>query len=101
MLFSTMDDRVQGDLLTIGLPQTVFDIAVVISGQRDFLVPNDLLFDSQFFEDILFDFRRDASGRRGPVVLDGEVQRIFSILVQEHEKSLSADLEDLLNVFSF
>jgi hypothetical protein len=49
----------------------------------------------------LFDFRRDASGRRGPVVLDGEVQRVFSILVQKHKKSPSADPEDLLNVFSF
>jgi len=60
-----------------------------------------LLFDSQFFEDILLDFSRDASRGSGSLVSDGEVRGIFSILVQKHEKSPSTDPEDFLNVFSF
>ena len=49
----------------------------------------------------MFDVSRDGSGRGRPVVLDGEVRRIFSILFQEHEKSPSADFEGFLNVFTF
>jgi hypothetical protein len=44
MLFGTIDNRVQGDFLTIGLPQTVPDIAIVIRCQRNFFVPNDFFF---------------------------------------------------------
>jgi hypothetical protein len=45
MLFGTVDNRIQGDFLTIGLAQAVPNIAIVIRGQRDFFVPNDFLFD--------------------------------------------------------
>jgi hypothetical protein len=45
MFFGPMDDCVQGDFLTIGLLQTVSDIAVVIRRQGNFFVPNDFLFD--------------------------------------------------------
>jgi hypothetical protein len=45
MLFGTVDNRVQGDFLTIGLAQAVPNIAIVVRGQRDFFVSNDFLFD--------------------------------------------------------
>jgi hypothetical protein len=45
MLFGTVDNCVQGDFLTIGLPQAVPNIAIVIKRQGDFFVSNDFLFD--------------------------------------------------------
>jgi len=62
---------------------------------------DDLFFNRQFLEDILFNFRRDAPRRTCPLVLDREVLRVFFIRFQKHEKSPSADPEDLLDISSF
>jgi hypothetical protein len=49
----------------------------------------------------VFNVRRDASGRRGFLVLDREELRIFFILLEEHEKSPSLDSQDLLDILPF
>ena len=48
----------------------------------------------------MFNLRRDASGRRGFLVLNGEALRIFFILLEEHEKSPSLDSQDLLDILA-
>jgi hypothetical protein len=62
---------------------------------------DDFLFNRQFSENILLNVRRNIAGGLGPLVLDREVQRVFSELFQKHEKSPSADPEDLLDIGSF
>jgi hypothetical protein len=44
---------------------------------------------------------RNAPGSPGSLVLDREVLRVFFTLSQKHEKSPSADFEDLLDIGSF
>jgi hypothetical protein len=45
MLFGSANNGSQGDFLTVGLPQAVFDKAVVVGLQGDLSVLDDSLFD--------------------------------------------------------
>jgi hypothetical protein len=45
MLFSSTDDGGEGYFLMIGLPQTIFDITVIVRGERDVLVLDNVFFD--------------------------------------------------------
>ena len=42
--FGSADDGGQGYFLMMGLPQSVFDVAVIVRLQRNFLILNDFLF---------------------------------------------------------
>jgi hypothetical protein len=100
MLFGSTDDGGKGYLLAIGLPQTIFDVGVIVRGQRDVLVLDNVFFDGEFKEQILLKGLGD-SGRGGPMVLDGEMVRIFSILSHESKEPSFFNFKDLLEVFSF
>ena len=100
MFFGSTDDGRKGYLLVIGLSQTIFDVAVIIGGQRDVLVLNNVFFDGEFREQILLKGIGD-SGRGGSMVLDGEMVRIFSVLSHESKKPSFFDSKDLMEMFSF
>lgn len=100
MLFGSTDDGRKGYLLVIGLPQTIFDVAVIIGGQRDVLVLDNVFFDGEFKEQILLKGLGD-SGRGGSMVLDGEMVRIFSVLSHESKKPSLLNAKNLLEMFSF
>ena len=100
VLFGSADDGGEGYFLVIGLPQTIFDVAVVIGGQRDVLVLDNVFFDGEFKEQILLKGLGD-SGRGGSMVLDGEMVRILSVLSHESKKPSFFNSKDLLKVFSF
>jgi hypothetical protein len=84
----------------VGLPQTIFDVGVIVRGQRDVLVLDNVFFDGEFKEQILLKGLGD-SGRGSSMVLDGEMVRIFSILSHERKKSSFFNSKGLLEVFSF
>jgi hypothetical protein len=84
----------------IGLPQTIFDVAVIIGGQRDVLVLDNTFFDGEFKEQILLKGLGD-SRRGGSMILDSKMVRIFSILSHESKKPSFFNPQDLLEVFSF
>jgi len=100
VLFRPVNDGRQRDFLVVGIFQTVFDIAVVIGRERDFFVLDNGFFDRKFFENIPFGLRID-SRRTLPLILDGEIFRIFFILLDEGEEPSFLDSQDLLDVFSF
>jgi len=100
MLFGSTDDGRKGYLLVIGLPQTIFDVAVIIGGQRDVLVLDNVFFDGEFKEQILLKGLGD-SGRGGSMILDSEMVRIFSVVSHESKKPSFFNPQDLLEVFSF
>ena len=99
MFFGSTNHGGHGDLLAIFLPQVVFDKAVVVGLQRDLFVLDDSLFNRQFLQDILFDLWRN-SWRGGPLILNGEMLRIFFILVDEREEPSFLDCQDFLNIGS-
>ena len=45
VLFGSADDRGERYFLVIGLPQTIFDVAVIVRGERDVLVLDNVFFD--------------------------------------------------------
>jgi hypothetical protein len=45
MLFGTINDGGQGDLLMVGCTQAIFDIAVIVTGEGNFLVLDNVFFD--------------------------------------------------------
>jgi len=45
VLFGSTDDGGEGYFLMIGLPQTIFDVAVIVRGERDVLVLDNVFFD--------------------------------------------------------
>jgi len=100
MLFGSTDDGRKGYLLVIGLPQTIFDVAVIVGGQRNVLVLDNVFFDGELKEQILLKDLGD-SGRGGSMILDGEMVRIFSVLSHESKKPSFFNSQDLLEVFSF
>jgi hypothetical protein len=100
MLFGSADDGGKGYFLVIGLPQTIFDVAVIVRGQRDVLVLDNVFFDGEFKEQMLFKGLGD-SGRGDSMVLEGEMVRIFSILSHESKKPSFFNSKHLLEVFSF
>jgi hypothetical protein len=44
VLFGSTDDGGEGYFLMIGLPQTVFDVAVIVRGEGDVLVLDNVFF---------------------------------------------------------
>jgi hypothetical protein len=84
----------------IGLPQTIFDVGVIVRGERDVLVLDNVFFDGEFKEQIVLKGLGD-SGRGGSMVLDGEMLRILSVPSHESKKPSFFDPKDLLEVFSF
>jgi hypothetical protein len=100
VLFGSTDDGGEGYFLMIGLPQTIFDVGVIVRGERDVLVLDNVFFDGEFKEQILLKGLGD-SGRGGSIVLDGEMVRIFSILSHESKKPSFFNSKDLLEMFSF
>jgi len=79
LLFGSADDGGEGYLLVIGLSQTIFDVGVIVRGERDVLVLDNVFFDGEFKEQILFEGLGD-SGAGGSMVLNGEMVRILSVL---------------------
>jgi hypothetical protein len=100
VLFGSTDDSGEGYFLVIGLAQTIFDVGVIVRGERDGLVLDNVLFNGEFEEQILLKGLRD-SGTGGSMVLDGEMVRILSVLPQESKKPSFLNSKDLLEVFSF
>ena len=100
VLFGSTDDGGKGYLLVIGIPQAIFDVGVIVRGQRDILVLDNVFFDGEFKEQILLKGFGD-SWRRGSMVLEGEMVRIVSILSHESKKPSFFNSKDLLEVFSF
>jgi hypothetical protein len=100
MLFGSTNHGGQGDLLAIFLSQTVFDKAIVVGVQRDLFVLDNLLFNRQFLQDMVFYLWRN-SWRGSPLVLNREMLRIFFILVDERKESSLLDCQDFLNIGSF
>jgi hypothetical protein len=100
VLFGSTDDGGERYFLVIGLSQTIFDVGVIVRGERDVLVLDNAFFNGEFKEQILLKGLRD-SGRGGSIVLDGEMVRIFSILSHESKKPSFFNTKDLLEVFSF
>jgi hypothetical protein len=45
VVFGTPDDSGEGYFLMTGIPQSVFDVAIIVRLERNFLILNDLLFD--------------------------------------------------------
>jgi hypothetical protein len=100
VLFGSADDGGEGYFLVIGLPQTIFDVGVIVRGERDVLVLDNVFFDGEFKEQILLKGLGD-SGRGASMVVDGEMVRIFSVLSHESKKPSFFNSKDLLEVFSF
>jgi hypothetical protein len=44
VLFGSTDDRGEGYFLMIGLPQTVFDVAIIVKGEWEVLVLDNVFF---------------------------------------------------------
>ena len=100
VLFGSTDDGGEGQFLVIGLPQTIFDVGVIVRGERDVFVLDNVLFNGEFKQQILLKGLRD-SGRGGSMVLDGEMVRIFFIASHESKKPSFFNSQDFLEVFSF
>ena len=100
VLFGSADDGGERYFLVIGLPQTIFDVGVIVRGERDVLVLDNVFFDGEFKEQILLKGLTD-SGRGASLVVDGEIVRIFSVLSHESKEPSFSNTKDLLEVFSF
>ncbi len=100
VLFGSTDDGGEGYLLVIGFPQTIFDVSVIVRGERDVLVLDNVFFYGEFKEQILLKGLGD-SGRGASMVLDGELMGISSILSHESKKPSFFNTKDLLEVVSF
>jgi hypothetical protein len=100
VLFGSADDGGEGYFLVIGLPQTIFDVGVIVRGKRGILVLDNVFFDGEFKEQILLKGLGD-SGRGASMVVDGEMVRIFSVLSHESKKPSFFNSKDLLEVLSF
>jgi hypothetical protein len=99
VLFGSADDGGERYLLVIGLPQTIFDVGVIVRGKRDVLVLDNAFFNGEFKEQILFKGLGD-SGRGASMVVDGEMVRIFPVLSHEGKKPSFFNSKNLLEVLS-
>jgi hypothetical protein len=97
VLFGSADDGGERYFLVIGLPQTIFDVGVIVRGERDVLVLDNVFFNGEFKEQILLKGLGD-SGRGASMVLEGEIVRIFSVLSHESKKPSFLNPKDLLEV---
>jgi hypothetical protein len=100
VFLGSADDSGERYFLVIGLPQTIFDVSVIVRGERNVFVLDNVFFNGKLKEQILLKGFRD-SGRGGSIVLDGEIVRIFPILSHESKKPSFFNAKDLLEVFSF
>ncbi len=100
VLFGSTDDGGERYFLVIGPSQAIFDVGVIVRGERDVLVLDNAFFNGEFKEQILLKGLGD-SGRGGSMVLDGEMVRIFPILSHESKKPSFFNSKDFLEVFSF
>jgi hypothetical protein len=98
VLLGPLDDRRNGDLLTILVPEPVPDITVVVGLERNLGGFDQAFFQLEFLEDVLFDLGGDLVRAVCPPISDREPTRIIPILSEDLEEAASPDPQDTQEV---
>lgn len=81
--------------------ESVADIAVIVTFERNVFILDGFLIDGEFLEDVPFDFRGDfVMGGSLPLILDRKTIRIGSVGLQKLKEPCFPDSKHGLDVIS-
>ena len=90
----TIDDCIEGYIDAL-LPQPITKRRVVVAGDGQTAILDDLLLPEQLEFDLGLDINRQSAGSV-PLVRDGERIRVFPVLAYKGEETGSADAQEVL-----
>jgi len=98
VLFDPINNGGEGNPLVVGTVQPVLDVAIVVSSYRNIGIINQRFINSEFFEDVALNERRDTPGFLMPGVGNGKPLGVFPASLQKYKEPGFPHTQHLLNI---